>query len=39
MQHLKAQGQVYSRPVFDDSATLARMHTHAGGGRDVSGDR
>jgi DNA invertase Pin-like site-specific DNA recombinase len=23
MQHLKAQGQVYSRPVFEDAATLA----------------
>jgi site-specific DNA recombinase len=27
MQYLKAQGQVYSRPAFDDSATLARMHS------------
>jgi site-specific DNA recombinase len=27
MQHLKAQGQVYSRPVVDDAATLARIHT------------
>jgi site-specific DNA recombinase len=26
MQHLKAQGQVYSRPVFDDAATLAQIH-------------
>jgi DNA invertase Pin-like site-specific DNA recombinase len=25
MQHLKAQGQVYSRPVFEDAATLAWM--------------
>lgn len=25
MRHLKAQGQVYSRPVFDDAATLAHM--------------
>jgi site-specific DNA recombinase len=27
MQHLKAQGQVYSRPVFQDSATLAQIHS------------
>jgi site-specific DNA recombinase len=27
MQHLKAQGQVYSRPVFDDAVTLAQIHT------------
>jgi site-specific DNA recombinase len=27
MQHLKAQGKVYSRPVCDDAATLARIHT------------
>jgi DNA invertase Pin-like site-specific DNA recombinase len=27
MQHLKAQGQVYSRPVFDDADTLAHIHT------------
>jgi site-specific DNA recombinase len=27
MQHLKATGQVYSRPVFDDAATLAQIHT------------
>jgi site-specific DNA recombinase len=27
MQHLKASGQVYSRPVFDAAATLARIHT------------
>jgi DNA invertase Pin-like site-specific DNA recombinase len=27
MQHPKAQGQVYSRPVFDDTDTLAEMHT------------
>jgi DNA invertase Pin-like site-specific DNA recombinase len=27
MQHLKAQGQVYSRPVFEDPATLARIHS------------
>jgi site-specific DNA recombinase len=26
MQHLKAQGQVYSRPVFDDTGTLAQIH-------------
>jgi DNA invertase Pin-like site-specific DNA recombinase len=25
MQHLKAQGQVSSRPVFEDTATLAWM--------------
>jgi DNA invertase Pin-like site-specific DNA recombinase len=27
MQHLKASGKVYSRPVFDDASTLARIHT------------
>jgi site-specific DNA recombinase len=27
MQHLKAKGQVYSRPVFEDAATLAQIHT------------
>jgi site-specific DNA recombinase len=27
MQHLKASGQVYSRPVFDDAATLAEIHS------------
>src|SRR5688572_9085905 len=27
MQHLKAQGRVYSRPVFDDAAALAEIHT------------
>ena len=27
MQHLKAHGKVYSRPVVDDAATLARIHT------------
>jgi DNA invertase Pin-like site-specific DNA recombinase len=27
MQHLKASGQVYSRPVFDDAATLAQIYT------------
>jgi site-specific DNA recombinase len=27
MQHLKATGQVYSRPVFDDAATLVHIHT------------
>jgi site-specific DNA recombinase len=27
MQHLKASGRVYSRPVFDDAATLAQIHT------------
>ena len=27
MQHLKAQGQVYSRPVCDDAGTLAHIHT------------
>jgi site-specific DNA recombinase len=27
MQHLKASGKVYSRPVFDDPATLAQIHT------------
>jgi site-specific DNA recombinase len=26
MQHLKASGQVYSRPIFDDAATLTRIH-------------
>jgi DNA invertase Pin-like site-specific DNA recombinase len=26
MQHLKAQGRVYSRPVFDDAAALAEIH-------------
>jgi DNA invertase Pin-like site-specific DNA recombinase len=26
MQHLKAQGQVYSRPVVDDAETLAHIH-------------
>jgi site-specific DNA recombinase len=32
MQHLKAQGQVYSRPVFDDTATLAQIHTRRASG-------
>jgi DNA invertase Pin-like site-specific DNA recombinase len=27
MRHLKAQGQVYSRPVFEDATTLAQIHT------------
>jgi site-specific DNA recombinase len=27
MQHLKTQGKVYSRPVVDDTTTLARIHT------------
>lgn len=27
MQHLKASGQVYSRPVFEDAATLAQIQT------------
>ena len=27
MQHLKAHGKVYSRPAFDDAATLAQIHT------------
>jgi site-specific DNA recombinase len=27
MQHLKATGQVYSRPVVNDAATLAKIHT------------
>jgi site-specific DNA recombinase len=26
MQHLKASGKVYSRPVFDDDATLVQIH-------------
>jgi site-specific DNA recombinase len=26
MQHLKASGQVYSRPIFEDAATLAHIH-------------
>jgi site-specific DNA recombinase len=33
MQHLKAQGQVYSRPVFDDPAILARMQRERAAGR------
>jgi Recombinase len=33
MQHLKAQGQVYSRPVFDDAAILARMQRARADGR------
>lgn len=33
MQHLKAQGQVYSRPVFDDTAMLARMQRERAEGR------
>ena len=32
MQHLKASGQVYSRPVFDDAATLAKIHTRRAAG-------
>ena len=32
MQHLKAQGQVYSRPVFEDAATLAQIHTRRAAG-------
>jgi site-specific DNA recombinase len=32
MQHLKASGQVYSRPMFDDAATLAQIHTMRAGG-------
>jgi site-specific DNA recombinase len=32
MQHLKASGKVYSRPVFDDTATLARIHTRRAAG-------
>jgi site-specific DNA recombinase len=33
MQHLKAQGQVYCRPVFEDAATLAWMQTERAAGR------
>jgi site-specific DNA recombinase len=33
MQHLKAQGQVYSRPVFADTAMLARMQRERAAGR------
>jgi site-specific DNA recombinase len=33
MQHLKAQGQVYSRPVFDDTATLACIHSMRAAGQ------
>jgi site-specific DNA recombinase len=32
MQHLKANGQVYSRPVVDDAATLARIQALRGAG-------
>jgi site-specific DNA recombinase len=32
MPHLKAQGQVYSRPVLDDAATLAQIHTRRAAG-------
>ena len=32
MQHLKAQGQVYSRLVFDNATTLAQIHTRRAGG-------
>jgi DNA invertase Pin-like site-specific DNA recombinase len=32
MQHLKASGNVYSRPVFEDAATLAHIHTRRAAG-------
>jgi DNA invertase Pin-like site-specific DNA recombinase len=32
MQHLKATGKVYSRPVFEDAATLAQIHARRGAG-------
>lgn len=32
MQHLKAQGQVYSRLVFDNATTLAQIHTRRAAG-------
>jgi site-specific DNA recombinase len=32
MQHLKASGKVYSRPVFDDAATLAHIHARRAAG-------
>jgi site-specific DNA recombinase len=37
MQHLKATGQVYSRPVFNDTATLVKIHTMRAAGATLQG--